>query len=65
MRNVVPAAAPQRRGGGLFSLLLFLAVVGAIVYGINDPAGAAHGVKAFVHAAVTFVETLAETQETK
>ncbi|MEW9527302.1 hypothetical protein [Microbispora sp. NPDC049125] len=55
-RNVV--SAPTKRGGWL-PLLVFVAVVGAIVYGINDPVGAAHAVKTAFHALVTFAETLA------
>ncbi|MEV5495633.1 hypothetical protein AB0M50_09530 [Nonomuraea fuscirosea] len=61
MRNVaVPAMQPQKRGGGLLSVLMFLAVVGGIVYAINDPVGAAHAIKAVFRAIATFVETLAK-----
>lgn len=51
---------PQKRGGGLLSVLMFLAVVGGIVYAINDPVGAAHAIKAVFRAIATFVETLAK-----
>jgi hypothetical protein len=39
---------------------MFLAVVGAIVYAVNDPVGAAHAVKTVFRAIGTFVETLAQ-----
>ncbi|WP_327048961.1 hypothetical protein OG320_14390 [Microbispora sp. NBC_01189] len=52
------AAEATKRGGCLLPLLTFVAVAGAIVYGINDPVGAAHAVKAAFRTLATFTEAL-------
>jgi len=57
MRHVALGTPKRRRI--LFPLLVVVAVVGAIAYGVNDPVGAAQAVKAVARSVSTFVHALA------